>query len=349
MSPFLVFRPRWVPAIVLAWATCLSGCWGFAAHLGERTLSDAAVDAGLMRFEVDAQTVGGISDMVAAPAGHPNHFWLLPERQRGILSLDGRDVDLLRASAAHGERQVISCPAVPVVSSIVGVTQGLDTEAFALLSPNMWLLGTESILPQRTHDAILMVEPRGSQAHVVGQIDVPWELWGLRANSNEGIEGLCAAQNTVLVSGETVGRLPNGGRFAPLGRRGMDDTQWTPFSLRLTSKTGKISSLACRLQPLFAGEANAMLEVVAIERHYRVSRILRFFVPLRGPGSLIEPTDLFELSNWLDPLPNFESIAWLNEDTLLLVSDNSMAVRSGATEALVVPMQNLAPVLPSTP
>lgn len=346
-SPLFSRHARATGALCALW---LSGCIGIVAPRGERKLSDAAIDAGLQRFEVDTQTVGGISDLAVAKSGNQITYWLIPERQRGILALSGDDV--ARGVAGSVARPVGSTqiwPTVPVVTSIRGVPQGLDTEAFAFAAPDRWLMGTESGGSQRTHDAILVVEPRGTQGQVTGQIDVPWDLWGLRANSNEGIEGLCSVGNTVLFAGETVGHLPNGARFAPLGRRGAQDDAWTPLFLQLTSQTGKISGLACRTQENL-GDGPKLIEVVAIERHYRVSRILRFVVPFDGgERAIIEPTDSFDLTNWLDPLPNYEGIAWLGDDALLLISDNSMAVRSGPTEALVVPTQNLAPVLPSAP
>jgi hypothetical protein len=351
MRPNRSFFSRRVRRPLAAACTlALGGCIGIVVPRGERRLSDAAIDAGLQRFEVDTQTVGGISDMALVRDGNQAAFWLVPERQRGILAVSYDDVAVSVAGQVArpaGSTQI--WPTVPVVTSLKGVPHGLDTEALALLTRDRWLLGTESSGPNRTHDAILLVEPRGAQAEVVGQIDVPWDLWDLRANSNEGIEGLCSAGNFVLFAGETAGKLEGGGRFAPLGLKRVDDPGWTPLKLKLTSNTGKISALTCRLHGATQGTPS-LIEVVAIERHFRVSRVLRFFVAAEAPrAQLIEASDSFDLTNWLDPLPNYEGIAWLNDDTLLLISDNSMAVRSGPTEALVVPMQNLAPVLPTAP
>lgn len=351
---------RWPSALFALRCCCvaasalLPACQGFAYHKAQRQLSEAATQSGLRLYHVDTQSLYGISDLTAAPAGSDGQLWLLPERQRSMLSVS-QPSHLSEAAAAENRGLPQLMATQMEIRRITGVPDALDTESMALLGPERWLLGTESHWPARTHDALLLVSRHGDAAEVTGQIDVPYDLWNMRAHSNEGIEGLCVAGERIVVGIESVGFLPDGSRFAPIGRLATDGEAWTPFRLRLTSNTGKISALACRVPVVAANEPpSPFLEVIAIERHFFVTRILRFLLPRDGDApQVLEPTDIFDVAQWLEPLPNFEGIAWLNPDEMMLVSDNSMGVVVGATEALVVPMRALqplaAPSLPGAP
>jgi hypothetical protein len=90
---------------------------------------------------------------------------------------------------------------------------------------------------------------------------------------------------------------------------------WTAHRVALTSKTGKLAAIDCRI-------ANGSIEALAVERHYGVSRLLRFSIPQGPEGQWIEPTVAADLSQSVSPLPNFEGLAWMQDGSAVLVTDN---------------------------
>jgi hypothetical protein len=104
---------------------------------------------------------------------------------------------------------------------------------------------------------------------------------------------------------------------------------WEPLRLRLTSATGKISALEC------ADGGNGRLVAHAVERHYGVTRILRFEVPAEGSpgGEAIVPEVVFDVAAATPGLPNVEGIA-LDGARVLLLSDHDPDDAEGSTELL---------------
>ena len=90
---------------------------------------------------------------------------------------------------------------------------------------------------------------------------------------------------------------------------------WTAHRVGLSSGTGKLAAIDCR-------EADGVIEALAVERHYDVSRLIRFRIPHGPEGQWIEPKVVVDLSKIVTPLPNFEGIAWLEDGTAVLVTDN---------------------------
>ena len=68
----------------------------------------------------------------------------------------------------------------------------------------------------------------------------------------------------------------------------------------------------------------ADIEVTMIERHYEVSRVLRFTVPATGPGRTLTSTVVGDLDSAFTKNPNFEGLA-LTPRGFLLLSDNQSA------------------------
>ncbi|MEZ4340453.1 MAG: esterase-like activity of phytase family protein [Sandaracinaceae bacterium] len=214
-----------------------------------------------------------------------------------------------------------------------GVPAGIDTESIAWLGEDRFALGTESMDESRHADLVLVVERANGRARVVDRIELPYSLLGITAEENRGIEGLCfvADGGVLLAAMENV--VERGGqRFAPLGIRRGD--RWTGRALvRLTSETGKLSALDCRRD----GDA---IDVLAIERHYGVMRVLRF--ALREGDTCegdieLTPRVIYDLAGQLDGDPNLEGLV-RDGDELVLIVDNHHGRRTGPNEVLRLPL-----------
>jgi hypothetical protein len=188
-------------------------------------------------------------------------------------------------------------PAIPVE----GVPDGVDLEALAFIGPATFLLGTERHADRST-DTVLEGRITDGRAQVTGQRVVDYAALGLSVEPNQGIEGLCAAGEHIVLAVETP-IVEGGERFAPLIADGV------VVRLRLGSPTGKISAIAC-------AEGGV---VWAIERHYGVSRVLR----ARLDGARIVVPELWTNLAAIvpDPIPNFEGIAVRGAE-LWLVNDD---------------------------
>jgi hypothetical protein len=97
--------------------------------------------------------------------------------------------------------------------------------------------------------------------------------------------------------------------------------------LRLTTTKGKISAMSCK----FADDGSA--EVIAIERHYGVSRIVKFTIK-RGDVD-ITPTLVIDLQPILRDSLNLEGITRLPDGRMVTINDNQGASVHGPTELLV--------------
>ena len=324
------FAPRHT---LLAVALCTSACIGFPAHDDSLPLTRWAQSCGARRARVDAGRYIGISDL--APGRDPNGapaYYLFPERQRALLQLDPpwpNANDLTQAPLrARAE-----------LRSVEGVPVDHDTEALAFLPDGRFVLGTETPWPNRSHDDVLVVQRRGHGASVVARWPFAYAPFGLRGQSNQGLEGLCVAGNSLLVASETAGKAPDGSRYAPLGLRRLQGTTggFVPLRLPLSSATGKVSALACRAVD------DGRLEVLAIERHYGVGRVVRTFVPVdAAPFAPLQAQVVVDLTELMPRLPNYEGIAWLDGGDVLLITDNSMGFATGPTEVLLLPQRLFA-------
>jgi hypothetical protein len=237
----------------------------------------------------------GLSDVALDGDGH---VWIIPERDRHLL-IDGKSLPLS------------------------GVPAGLDTESIAVIGPHSALLGTESQVDGRTSDLILHIEVEGGAARVTSSETLSYMPWDLRVADNHGIEALCAAGDYVVAGIEEVLRA-DGARQAPLAvRRG--GGPWSAWRVRLTTKTGKLSGLGCRVR------AEGGLDLVGIERHFGVGRVLAFTLPASGSPVKLVPRVVVDFADTMSgDLPNFEGIAFAREPgTLLLVNDNDSGGRRG--------------------
>ena len=273
----------------------------------------------------------GLSGLASDASGG---YWAVPERQRWLARLD--------------LEQPIPTGVVGALLPIDGVPDGTDTEALAVLGPDRFALGTETLLPMRASDDILVVERRGERAAVTERIPLPYSLWGMRAEVNHGIEGLCAASGVLVAGVETKLARVGGGWDAPLGVYDLTTRTWTAWRLPLAGDEGALSSLDCK-----AGDPGSAstLRVLAVQRNKRATFLHGFELPLAKAGAIpragaaatLRVLWTLDLKSAHPDLPNLEGVAWLGERDFVLVSDNDYGGITGPTEAVVVRGQSPAP------
>ena len=216
---------------------------------------------------------------------------------------------------------------------IAGLDEDIDLESLTSLGDGRFAAGTERKADGRPGDVIYLIRADAERAEMTGEIELGYALWGLASRGNQGIEGLCAAGESLLAAIETPMSV-DGERVAAIGRYDMVRERWTAMTLRLTSGTGKISALDCR-------PAGDQIDVIAIERHFEISRVLRFAVPATATATAaIEPTVVLDLAPFKRRADNFEGIAWLSDRAIAIVVDNNYGTISGPNTLVRVDLQS---------
>ena len=240
--------------------------------------------------------------------------------QTDVVGLSGLTLDEHGAFWAPGEAGDAVVRIDPVTFGVTryevgGGAPGTDLEAIAWVDGIQFVLGTETQDKGRLDDEVLDGRLDGGRFTVasVGQLD--YAHWNLTAPDNRGIEGICHVDGVLVLATELVERQ-RGRRWAPLGMFDPNTQTWTAHRVGLSSKTGKLAALDCRKR------ADGSIEALAVERHYGVSRLLRFHVPHGPEGQWLEPSVAADLSESISPLPNFEGLAWLNDGSAVLLTDN---------------------------
>ncbi|MDI1433910.1 esterase-like activity of phytase family protein [Polyangium sorediatum] len=264
---------------------------------------------------VTGTDVVGLSSLAVGPSGA---LFTMTERQPLLLELSP-DGAVVRKTA------------------VSGVPEGLDFESLAWLSGESFAIGTEGGCSKTGADRILLATREGDAARVTRTLDVPLSAWGASCDEGHGLEGLCAASGQIVAAIEDVMNGEGKARHAPIERIDPATGDRAAFRLSLTStkdEKGKISGLDCRAR------GDDRIEVLAIERHFAVSRILAFTLPAKGPGTAapIEPRVLVDLAPYSnDGKRNFEGIVWKDETHALLIVDNQYGEKvSGPNELLEV-------------
>lgn len=295
--------------LVAAALTALAGC---GRHAAPEPPSQTSVQVEVSRHgESDDAAVVGLSALSRAADGS---LWAVPERQDHLLRLGIED----------GK---IAAKILP----LRGKPAGLDAEGLAMWGAGQFAIATEGHGGDRESDAVLLGHLTAEAAQIDERLEIPYSRWGIRGESNRGLEGLCWA-GRLWVAAETV-ISDERGRWAPLARR-EDDGRWSVARLRLTSQRAKISALACR--KLEGGET----ELWAIERHYGTARWLRAVVPPQLPAEITASVhaDLAKpLAAVYGQVPNVEGIAADPEDPAAawLITDNSQGGAVVVPAALV--------------
>lgn len=214
---------------------------------------------------------------------------------------------------------------------VSGVPEGVEFESLAWLGKGRFAIGTEGGCKDGS-EHVLVVEREGDGAKVVRDIAMPLRAWGAECDDKRGVEGLCAAGGKLIAAIENPLSGKNDERFAAIARIDEQTGEVTAYRLTLTTKTGKIAGLECR-------EKDGAIEVLAIERHFEVSRLLSFTVPLGGaaeaaPRSARLVLDLFPYAN--GGKRNFEGVVWLDDRRAMLVVDNKYGSVTGPNEMVEV-------------
>ncbi len=265
----------------------------------------------LQRVTIDGHGINGLSGLVALKG---NGFLAVPERQ-----------ELLARLTVH--EQSVTMDDLPL--QIVGIPSGLDHESVAILENGLIAIGTESRMPGRMTDEIYFLRLKGELASVVSSVAVDYSLWGVTPLGNQGVEALAVCGGTLLAGLETVMMVGNE-RYAPLGLLDLKSGSWRAMRLKLTTDTGKLSSLSCRVQE------DGTFEVFGIERHFGVGRVLRFQLDPANTDPAITPSVAVDLADYLCDLPNFEGLLHLPDGRFLLLTDNQGSRLYGPTEAIFI-------------
>jgi hypothetical protein len=238
------------------------------------------------------------------------------------LSIDDRGV---MWSIAERDRQVVEIELgkPPILHPLDGVPAGVDTEAIAWLGENQFAIGTEGA--QVATATILFAELKLHHVIVTRTRQLTSEDLGVQLTENHGIEAICGHGDNILAATESVGRLPDGTRYSALVHLHGDELHVT--KIRLTSDRGKLSALYC------TWAIDGSVEIIAIERHFSVSRILKLTV--KPDDVEVTPTIELDLAPILRDSLNLEGIVRLPDGRLVTINDNQGKTVQGPTELLV--------------
>jgi hypothetical protein len=298
--------------VVLAVALALAGC-GRAdrSRSAGGTCAYDRAGAAAVFTEVPVDTAPGLSGLAADAAGG---IWTIAER-------DARAYRITLDAALHPRIEMLAVEGVPPRS---------DLEGIAVLGTDRFAIGIEG---RRGGTAtVLLAARRGGALAVTGQIELTEREVGLPLEDNHGAEGICGAGDTVVAAIEGAGAV-DGKRWAPFVRIERGAVART-HRLWLTTATGKISGIDCQVRP------DGSITGWAIERHFEVTRLLRFELPPPGAGpdesaGDITPTVALDLSAVLGGCLNLEGIARLPDGRLVAVVDNQYKETIGPSMLLV--------------
>ncbi len=192
---------------------------------------------------------------------------------------------------------------------IDNVPPNIDLEGVAVLGDGRFAFGTEG--RGEGVATVLIAERRGPRIAVTRVIELPASVIGIRLAANHGAEGVCNVGDTIVVAIEGAGEQ-DGRRWAPIVRIEGGEVVRS-HRLWLTTITGKVSALDCRLA------ADGSTEVLAVERHFDETKILRFTLPATA-GDLT-PTVLLDLGAELHSRFNIEGIAWTPRGIVAVVDN----------------------------
>ncbi len=265
------------------------------------------------RLSIEDTSLHGASGLDRGPNGH-------------LYTVLERDHRLFELAVDSGRVNVVNA------RSVVGAPSAMDLESMAFIDETHIAFGTETTNTNRTGDLILFGEVHEDKVLISEEsLTLEYAPWGLTPERNRGIEGLCHVSGTLVAAVETVG-LQDKQRFAPVATFDLKTKTWQYYRVALTSETGKIAALTCRRGP-------EGIEVMAIERHYEVSRILQFTLPSTPGTQHISPTILTDAASVFgdEKIPNFEGLVLTNRGQIASISDNDYGGITGPTELLLLP------------
>ena len=250
--------------------------------------------------EIVIEAPPGISDITVDDRGV---LWAVAERDRAVIEIE------------------LGKP--PIVHELKGLTGDLDTEAIVWLGNGRFAFGIEGTISPVA--AVMLGELRGNDIVITSTRSLVRDELDLSISINHGIEALCGRDGELLAGIESVGRLDDGTRWAPLVRLRGDTTELV--RLRLTTKKGKLSALSCTI------DGDGVAQVTGIERHFGVVRLLRFTVG--RDDKEVTPSVELDLFPILRDHFNLEGITRLPDGRLVLVNDNQGKTVEGPTQLFV--------------
>lgn len=251
--------------------------------------------------EIVIPTPPGLSGLAADDR---DHLYAVPERNRDFveLTLDGK----------------------VTLHPMIGFPPDVDTEGLAWLGGNHFAISTEG---QEAATASVIYADLVDGKLVAGKTRTLSDAeLGVTLTGNHGAEGACGSGDDVLVAIESVGHMPDGKRWAPVARIHAGTTV-TVSKVVLTSDVGKLSALDCKLDP------DGTAHVWSIERHYGVSKILHFDVPVAA--TTITPQVKLDLAPILEDSLNLEGIVQLSDGRLVAINDNQGKTIDGPSELVI--------------
>jgi SdiA-regulated protein len=207
--------------------------------------------------------------------------------------------------------------------AITGVPDGIDTEAIASLGDGKFVIGYEG--GKTAVAGIYTATLEADRLVATPAHELYSEELGVQLIVNHGVEGVCAHGDDVIAAIETVGKFADGTRWAPLAW--WHDGVLVVKKLRLTSDVGKISALACTFRP------DGTIDLRAVERHYKVSRIVRATLSAREDE--VKAVVDIDLEPVLHDSLNIEGLVVLPDGRYEAINDNQGSKVSGPTELLV--------------
>lgn len=261
----------------------------------------------------------GVSGLGRDPTGG---FFAMPERNRVLLKFDlDRQNNRLKTT----------------VLPLRYFPKGYDAESFAWISSKRFAIGTEKHRRRAQQDKILLGQVDHGVAIIESSISLNYAMFDMMGNYNQGIEALCVAGDNMFGGVESVVEKSSK-RLAPVAMYQLKNKKWVPWWLELTSKKGKLSSLAC-----CPNEDHQSVTLVGIERHYGIARLLWYSIDLRArEKSVFRPYAVGELTDKFEKLPNLEGVEWLDSRRLVLINDNHTGFNTGPTKLFVIRVEEKA-------
>ena len=243
----------------------------------------------------------------------------------GLASDDSGGVWTIAERAAKAYRITLDAADKPALEtfSVEGLPPKLDLEGIAWLGGDRFAFGTEGKVDGIA--TVLLAERRGASFTITSSISLPETKLGIDLPANHGAEGVCGHGDTIIVAIEGAGTV-GGKRFAPIVRIANGQIV-SVHRMWLTTKTGKLSALDCTIA------ADGTAQVIAIERHFSVTKFLRFALPV-GAGD-ITPAEVLDLGPILESRLNLEGIATLADGRIVAVVDNQWKQLQGPSVLLV--------------
>lgn len=280
---------------------------GVLAGCSKKT--DAPFPSGGRLVNMPMQDLPGLSGLARDDAGM---LYAIPEDERFVVELS--------AGGQEQHRYRVS-----------GVADGLEFESLAWLGKDRFAIGTEGGCKEGT-EHILIVTREGEAAKVVQDIKLPLDKWGMTCDEKKGVEGLCAAGGQIVAAIENPQTGPNDKRWAAVARIDEKTGEVTTFKIALMSKTGKLSGLDCRMQ-------DSNLDVIGVERHFEVSQLVEFILPMTGAAddTIREPKVVLDLMPYVgEAKRNFEGVVWTDDKHVQLIVDNKYGKVTGPNQMVVV-------------